>query len=567
MGERLRVRGVRSIVSGGTAVVVLTSVLIASAAGSGPVLSGNAATVGSSASASSISATVYVSAIGCAAVPRGVYEGQRAGVQLLGSYRRGGATVHPLDFAGYYSYCHGKVPSFRAEFMISNPSTGLLTFRPAGLAIAPGDPLKVSVTRTDSGVKLKITDVNTKRSRTLAAPPLGGNAGWSSGALELFGAQNGRPLLKGSVLLEQPYSPSGGPNAIPGPVPWAPIIFTHLKVDGHIVGASTKGLHLTTWRVSLASASGGSASASGGSASASGGSAPASGGSTGASRGSTGASRGSARPAAASAAAGRPASKGTAAGNTPTNATVTPPKNGTFESNDGGLPPPTLGKSVDLTPVTGDVSVQTPGKTTFKHVPKGVLIPNGSTIDASHGSVQMTLALPHGNYETGVFYDGQFQLSQDGKSGATTATLTGNGLADCPKLDGDGDYDNDFLGASTARAHASGTSPAGAAPSRASDAKAGPGVATVAKAKTKPQKVRSLWANAHGNFTTKGSGGAAAVLGTKWFTRDTCAGTYFKVIRDKIQVTVYYPHPHTVVVTAGHSLFAPSRWAIYRNQS
>jgi hypothetical protein len=48
------------------------------------------------------------------------------------------------------------------------------------------------------------------------------------------------------------------------------------------------------------------------------------------------------------------------------------------------------------------------------------------------------------------------------------------------------------------------------------------------------------------------------VLGTKWFTENTCAGTYFRVVRDTLKVTVYYPHVHTVVVKQGHSLFAPN---------
>ena len=90
-------------------------------------------------------------------------------------------------------------------------------------------------------------------------------------------------------------------------------------------------------------------------------------------------------------------------------------------------------------------------------------------------------------------------------------------------------------------------------------------VASIAKAKAKSsngkskKKVRSLWANAHGNFTTKGAGGSAAVLGTKWYTEDRCDGTYFKVARDKIKVTVYYPHRHTVIVKQGHSFLAPPK--------
>ena len=69
-------------------------------------------------------------------------------------------------------------------------------------------------------------------------------------------------------------------------------------------------------------------------------------------------------------------------------------------------------------------------------------------------------------------------------------------------------------------------------------------------------------ANAHGSFTTKGSGGAASVLGTRWYTENTCAGTYFRVARDKIKVLAYYPHPHTVTVTAGPiPAFRPRRSA------
>ena len=90
-------------------------------------------------------------------------------------------------------------------------------------------------------------------------------------------------------------------------------------------------------------------------------------------------------------------------------------------------------------------------------------------------------------------------------------------------------------------------------PGRASAAR---GVAHMAKTTTKKKKVQSLWSNAHGNFTTKGSAGAAAVLGTKWLTENECGGTYFRVVRDKILVTAYYPKPHTVVVTQGHSYFA-----------
>ena len=54
------------------------------------------------------------------------------------------------------------------------------------------------------------------------------------------------------------------------------------------------------------------------------------------------------------------------------------------------------------------------------------------------------------------------------------------------------------------------------------------------------------------------------MLGTKWLTRNLKHGTLFKVAKDRydhndrIRVTVYYPHRHTVVLTQGQSLLAPA---------
>ena len=505
MGGWHRSRGARSIVALGAASALLVSVFVNVASGNGTA-TGKAATVHSRSTANVISATVDVSAIYCGKVGHGQYAGQRAGVELLGKYRDRGITIYPLDFSGYYSYCSGNRPVYVAEFLTSNPRTGLLYFKPVGFRIAPGDPLKVSVKRTSSGVILTIFDINTHQFRTWHAPPLGSNGGWSAGALELFARPSGKPFTTGSTPLLQLYSPTGGPANVPGPVPWAPIIFTHLKVNGHIVGRHYKGLLLTVWQVGPGIASAHVLNV-----------------------------------------------KATVAGTTPTNATVTPPSNGSFESSDGGLPPPTLGKTADITPVSGDILVKDTGSNHYRHVPQGAVVPNGSKIDASRGEVQMTLALPHGSYETGVFYDGQFKLHQNGKTGATSATLTGgHSVKYCPATAiGPGDA----VGiAAEARATAS------IASANASIASANASIAgTKGKGKGKGKGLTSLWANAHGNFTTKGSGGAAAVLGTKWFTEDTCAGTWFTVVRDKIKVTAYYPHPHTVIVTAGHSFFARNK--------
>ncbi len=504
-------RNLRRVVAALSAGVV-GLVSVASASGSGPFVGGRAATVHSRTPSRSVSATVTVSAIYCGAVGRRQYAGQRSGVELLGRYRRRNSAVQAFDFAGYYSFCRGNQPVYTPEFIFSNTNTGYLRFRPAHFRIAPGDPLQVTVWRVGRGLRLRIVDLNTRQTRSLRAPALNPNLGWAAGAFELFGNQFGRPYLNGWAALINLYSPTGGPNAVRGPVPWAPMVFTHLRVDGHIVGRNTPRIALTTWRVG-----GGVASAT-----------------------------------------VRPRVRATIAGTQPTNATVTPPVNGSFESNDGGLPAPVLGKNVDITPVTGDVRVRVTGQHTFRRVAVGAQVPNGSEIDASHGSVQMTLALPHGSYESGVFYDGRFELHQDRSTGATTATLSGGpGAQYCPVTVGG---PNSAVGiasrAVSARGAVASVASATATVAKAKGRAKGKGTAK-GNAKPKGKKLQSLWANAHGSFTTKGSGGAAAVLGTKWYTENTCAGTYFRVVRDKIRVTAYYPHPHTVVVTAGHSFFAP----------
>jgi hypothetical protein len=133
----------------------------------------------------------------------------------------------------------------------------------------------------------------------------------------------------------------------------------------------------------------------------------------------------------------------------------------------------------------------------------------GSTIDATNGTVQITVALPNGTTETGEFYDGEFVVTQ-AADGRVTATLTGGSFAGCP------------------------------APPKASKHKTGTVELIAARATKKPSTaVRSLWGNAHGDFTTKGRYGSAAVSGTIWLTQDRCNGTYFKVTKDTIVVTAF----------------------------
>ncbi len=197
-------------------------------------------------------------------------------------------------------------------------------------------------------------------------------------------------------------------------------------------------------------------------------------------------------------------------------------------------PAPVVSQSSDLSRTSGTILVKLPGSKNFVRVSSSAQVPLGTVIDATHGTVTLTFALPDGQTTTAKFWGGDFTVSQ-APSGAVTVKLTGSSFSGCPKPPSKGHSSSHAL------AHAA-----------------------KAKTKTKSTAVRSLWSNAHGSYTTKGNYGSAAVLGTTWLTRDQCDGTYFKVTHTtgdphgEIRVTVYYPHHHTILLKQGHSLLAPA---------
>lgn len=182
---------------------------------------------------------------------------------------------------------------------------------------------------------------------------------------------------------------------------------------------------------------------------------------------------------------------------------------------------------------TGTVLVKLAGSNKFVAVQSNAPIPNGSVIDATNGTVQLTFKLPDGSTETASFWGGQFAVTIT-PGGAVKLKLVGGSFSGCPRP-------------GRHRGHT-----ASAARSK-KPSKKKPGSA-----------VRSLWSNAKGNFTTTGQNGAATVLGTTWLVRDQCNGTYFYVKSTSndpngaILVTVLHPHRHTVKLKHGHSLLAPA---------
>ena len=160
---------------------------------------------------------------------------------------------------------------------------------------------------------------------------------------------------------------------------------------------------------------------------------------------------------------------------------------------EASLAAPVLGVSTDLSPVNGTVLIRLPGSSSFTPLSAAIDVPLGSTIDATSGRVSLTVALPDGASETGQFYDGEFVVTQSA-NGTLIATLTGGSFAGCP------------------------------APPTSGGNK---GAALIAASKKKSTTVvRQLWGNAHGNYTTKGRYGSAAVSGTIWLRSclNTCVG-------------------------------------------
>ncbi len=177
-------------------------------------------------------------------------------------------------------------------------------------------------------------------------------------------------------------------------------------------------------------------------------------------------------------------------------------------------PAPVLGQSAVVESTSGSVSVREPGTKFSTPLNALTVIPVGSQLDTTQGTVKLTSAAgAGGETQSGLFHGGIFRFGQpSGKAaaglpaGLTVLTLTGR-----PPC-----------GAST--------SGSGKGPPR-------------------------LWGNAHGNFETEGRYATATVRGTRWLTQNSCTGTLVKVARGVVAVEDLVTH-RTVSVTAGNSYLA-----------
>ncbi|MGZ4343932.1 MAG: hypothetical protein ACXVHX_19315 [Solirubrobacteraceae bacterium] len=182
-------------------------------------------------------------------------------------------------------------------------------------------------------------------------------------------------------------------------------------------------------------------------------------------------------------------------------------------------PPPVLGKTQNAAPVSGKTFILINGK--FVPLTSATKIPSGATIDALHGTLNLTSATGVGNKtQTGTFGGAVFKVAQ-AHSGLTTLSLVNNAFKGAPSF-------------------------------AACTAKKGKAV-TAALSKEVLQLLHAK--DNHGKFRTKGRYAAATTRGTVWSIADRCDGTLTSVSSGTVTVIDLVRHV-TVTVRAHHSYLA-----------
>jgi hypothetical protein len=203
------------------------------------------------------------------------------------------------------------------------------------------------------------------------------------------------------------------------------------------------------------------------------------------------------------------------------------------------LPPPVVGKIVNVEPVKGRVLVALPvGASTagstgpirmaqkgLRFVPlrDAIQIPTGAFLDTRRGTVRLQSARNQASRQTGDFVGGLFQVGQIGhgkQRGLTELRLKGSSFRGC--------------------------------------ASSGKSRLAVASRRRSRRMIRRLRGNAHGRFRTRGRYSSATVRGTQWTTIDRCDGTLTKVRRGKVVVRDFR-RKRNVVVSSGKHYLARAR--------
>jgi hypothetical protein len=177
------------------------------------------------------------------------------------------------------------------------------------------------------------------------------------------------------------------------------------------------------------------------------------------------------------------------------------------------VPAPTFTKTVELTPVSGTVTIELPGTTAFVSLSGPRQVPVGTAVDATAGVVGLTSegAAP-GSRNTGKFRSGRFAILQNPAAG---------GLTELRILDD-------------------------------------PAIRARCASAPKALEFGRLLGDAHGQFQTEGAFSAATVRGTNWGVRDRCDGTVTVVRQGVVSVTDFARHT-SVTVRAGQRYLARAK--------
>lgn len=175
------------------------------------------------------------------------------------------------------------------------------------------------------------------------------------------------------------------------------------------------------------------------------------------------------------------------------------------------------GVTVELEPAQGQILVREPGERTFVTLDGAIEVPVGTEVDASKGLVRLTSATADGDTQTGDFSEGEFEVAQRQGSSAVTLSLRGGDFSPC-----------------RTRAARRDRSTVG-----------GP-------------EIRRLFADAEGDFRTRGRFAAATIRGTEWRTVDACFGTLTDVALGEVTVTDFLQR-REVDLSAGEDLWVAQR--------
>ena len=180
-------------------------------------------------------------------------------------------------------------------------------------------------------------------------------------------------------------------------------------------------------------------------------------------------------------------------------------------------PQPEAGKSVNVRPVTGKVTVKCKGDDKYEELEGLDRIPVGCLLDTRKGTVNVTAATGEGSAtESSWFWQGIFKVTQKKGTNQPAVMQLAGPLENCPKT-------------------------------------------TKGSLRPAARRGRRLWGKGKGRFTTRGRRGSATVRGTEWLVADGCDDTTTVTVKDGSVNFRDFFRNKTVVVKQGKKYTARRR--------